>query len=120
MKKKFSIFGIFLGLVVAFIGLCLILGFKENYHGSTTLSYSFGADFYTEEYNATENAANNIEELGYYFENVIKFVLKVMGFLVIALGGVIICYFSCKLAEVNNNSTPISQLNNGYSQSGDD
>jgi hypothetical protein len=104
MKKFFSVVGIVLGIVIIILGLYLAFGHKSfKYTGAETLGYVFGADFYTEEYSATENAADNILALGNYLAEVTKFILFVIGLLFSAFGGVIVCHFGCKLSNAKNN-----------------
>ena len=54
MRKAFRTVGMVLGIVVVVLGLYLAFGFGESYRGSSTYSYSFGADYYTEQYQASE------------------------------------------------------------------
>ena len=99
MKKMFRTVGMILGIVVVVLGLYLAFGFGESYHGSSTYSYSFGADYYTEQYQATENAADNILALGEYIDSLVSFGLKVTGLIIAAFGGIITCYFGCKKTD---------------------
>jgi len=103
MKKSFSIVGIVLGIGIFFLGLYLALGDSgDGFSGSKTLSYSFGGDYYTEQYEATENAANNILSLGIYLENVARLAFFSVGLILALLGGVIMCHFVCKLSDEKN------------------
>ena len=111
MKKTFSIIGIILGIVIVVVGLYTAFGFKGYYSGTSTSSYTFGADFYTEQYTATEHAADNILSVGHYLDDVVEFAFKAIGLFIAVLGGTITCYFGCKLADVKNpqiTSAPIT------------
>lgn len=102
MKKKFSIAGIVVGVLIILLGLYLAFGYSDYvFNGSSTYSYTFGADYYTEQYAATENAADNILALGNYLRYVIDFLFVAVGLLFSAMGGAVVCYFGCKLADVN-------------------
>ncbi len=89
MRKTFSTVGMILGIVIVVMGLYLAFGFSSSYNGTSTSSYSFGADYYTEQYQATENAADNIMALGEYQEKLVDFSFKIIGLIVSAFGGVI-------------------------------
>ena len=99
MKRVFSIMGMACGTIVLLVGVYMFFSFKGTYNGRETLSYSFGADYYTEQYSATENAADNILEVGEYLEEIVEFLVRMGSLLVMGFGGVVICYFGCKLAE---------------------
>ena len=103
MKKNSSIAGIILGIVIIALGFYLAFGYDGYpFSGTRTMGYTFGADYYTEQYAATENAANNVLELGKYFQGITEFILATVGLIVAAFGGVISCYFGCKLADIKN------------------
>ena len=112
MKKTFRTVGMVLGIVVVVLGLYLAFSFGESYHGSSTYSYSFGADYYTEQYQATENAADNILALGEYIDSLASFGLKVTGLIIAAFGGIITCYFGCKKSDAQITYAPNMITNN--------
>jgi len=73
MKKEetFNIMGVIVGIIIIVAGCYVILNPAETYSTSPLNSYTFGADFYTEQYAATKTAAgnaavaaNNLRELG--------------------------------------------------------
>ena len=114
MKKNFSITGIVIGIIIVIMGLVMVFGSGAyGYRGDYTSSARFGADFYTEQYAATQNAANNIMDFGNYFEDFFVFVVRVFGFFISAIGGLAICYFGCKLGEVEKVKKGI--VNNAFS-----
>ena len=70
-EKTINLIGMILGLAVIVLGIVLIFTPAKTYSANSVKSITFGADFYTEEYNATKVAAgnaavtaNNIRELG--------------------------------------------------------
>ena len=116
MRKTFRTVGMVLGIVVVVLGLYLAFGFGESYRGSSTYSYSFGADYYTEQYQATENAADNILALGEYIDSLASFGLKVTGLIIAAFGGIVTCYFGCKKTDAQISYAPNMITNNMGSQ----
>ena len=112
MKKMFRAVGMILGIVVVVLGLYLAFGFGESYHGSSTYSYSFGADYYTEQYQATENAADNILAIGEYIDSLVSFVLKAAGLIIAAFGGIITSYFGCKKTDAQITDDSKMKTNN--------
>ncbi len=85
MKKFACILGIILSVALIALGAYTMLegltgvqlGDKTlkltspNFSGDTASSSSFGADFYTYSYRATRYAANNVDELGDYLQEVV-------------------------------------------------
>ena len=96
MKKIACILGILLSVALAVLGLSIMNGgipelsggtltydgsmssfsTSSAFSGLTVSSTSFGADFYTYSYKATRAAANNIESLGEYIDDVMPRVLS--------------------------------------------
>ncbi len=98
-KIAFGVIGFILGIIIFIMGISTMNSKPESRSTSYTDSYSFGADFYTEEYEATKNAAdnaavtaNNVRELGNTITNC-------FGTLLIAVG-LIVCLYSLKEAVV--------------------
>lgn len=89
MKNTYRFTGIILGISIIIIGLVMVSNFNR-FGGTTTFGYTFGADFYTEQYKATQNAANNIEALGDMICNLIS----MLGYLTACLGGCVVCFFA--------------------------
>lgn len=113
MKKAFSVIGIIIGALIIALGMYIIFVFEihlgGSFEGNSTSSYKFGADFYTEEYAATKNAADNINELGDFAESTVNSITRMtydiknlVGIFVSLLGGIVICFFFCKLDESND------------------
>ena len=106
MKKNFCIIGMAMGAIIVVLGLYYAFGYNGyTFSGSSSASYTFGADYYTEEYTATRNAANNVLGLGANYRDAMKFTFRTIGFVISALGGVIICFFGYKLEEAKKHKT---------------
>lgn len=58
-KKMWDLFGIGIGIAAVIAGLVFLFTPADSFSTSSTRSAAFGVDFYTEEYEATRNAANN-------------------------------------------------------------
>lgn len=113
MKKAFSVIGIIIGALIIALGMYIIFVFEihsgASYKGSNTSSYKFGADFYTEEYAATKNASDNVNELGEFAESTVNSITRIVydiknlvGIFVSLFGGAVFCFFFCKLDESND------------------
>ena len=94
------------------------------YGGTSTKDYAFGADFYTEQYTATKHASDNIIELGEYMSDAMKSQMEVFGgfamafgIIVALIGGVITCYFGCKMYGTESKSLPINTNSENYHSS---
>lgn len=110
MNKIFNIIGMLIGVVIILLGIlfvndCSLL----SYNGSETSHYTFGGDYYTEQYNVTENVADNVLALGNYFENVFEDFAETIGIFIALFGGVVFCYFGSKLVEEQKKATNVGQ-----------
>ncbi len=98
MKKTFAILGMICGLIICIMG---ITAMDDLYWGNYVDSYNlYGADFYTDVYEATAAAANNVDNIGDAFAEGI-------GYLLIAVGLSDICYFGTKLGKKEAPAAPI-------------
>ncbi len=89
-KRVFSVIGMIIGCVMVFYG---VFDKTPNFNGETKSSYTaFGADFYTEVYQASATAANNLDDIGHLMCDLINMTLVFSGL-------VVICHFGCKLGE---------------------
>ena len=96
MKKVFSIIGICFGIMIMIFG---VLSSTGHYSRSTVNdNIRFGADFYTEEYEATATVANNT----YSVVNALESLKVAFGQINIGFGGAITCYFFCVYADAKN------------------
>lgn len=122
MGKKSRFVGIGLGILMVIFGILLVasteeLAFDTFSHADTAV---FGADYYTEQYDATRIAANNIGVLGRNMEMMfeqLQSIFRCIGFSISAFGGVIIYYFSMKLSEKKSSdyvSTPEKKDSESY------
>lgn len=109
MKKVFSIIGICFGIMIMIMGFICMSG---NYSSNSVDNYiAFGADFYTDEYEATAAAANNassmVRALDHFIGN--------FGLITVCFGGVVTCYFFCVLSDTLKNkiATPKAVSNSG-------
>lgn len=90
MKKIFSILGMIASAIIAFGGFVL-----HGQHISSYLpDYSFGADFYTEMYSITRDAASNIISAS-------NAITEAISVLIIALGVIGFFYFGVELGKTN-------------------
>lgn len=85
MKKLACFLGLILSIALIALGLYTMTNglvgvevddnfdlIQPNFSGDTASSTSFGADFYTYSYRATRYAANNVDALGDYLEQVVN------------------------------------------------
>lgn len=100
--KSNCIFGIVIGLLIVAAGLYLAFGFSGSYIGNDSGTAEFGADFYTNQYKATRNAATNVENLGLFTRDVAQFGFRAGGLVVAGLGLAISCLFAVKLEEAKH------------------
>lgn len=95
MKKILSMLGVLLGIVTIIVGL-QIRDDMNNIFPDTVSDYTFGADFYTEEYKATAAAANNTGKILENFG-------KIFGYSFMIFGMFEICFFGIKFGEQADN-----------------
>lgn len=97
-QKICCVCGIIIGFIICLQGIFLTYDVVEN---STSMrytdSYTFGADFYTEQYTATMHAANNLANIGW----LLKEFTSIFGGFIACIGASLVCYFRYKLAEIN-------------------
>ena len=99
MKKGFCIAGIIIGIIMIVIGLAGS-NIDAVFYGEFPDSASFGADFYTYIYGATQDTATNVAELGYYMMTAMKTVAGLLGRFIAAFGAAIVCFFGYKFGEI--------------------
>ena len=106
MKKVFSIIGICFGIMIMIHG---VLSSTGHYSRSTVDdNIRFGADFYTEEYEATATVANNT----YSVVNALESLKGSFGQINIGFGGAITCYFFCVYADTKKTIPAVAQVVN--------
>ena len=98
-----SIIGIVCGVVIIILGIIMLT--QGDIGSVRSTSTSFGADFYTEVYQATAVAGRNVKELG-------ELIAKGFGFLLLAIGLTDICLFGTKIAAKEKTSTNEEVKNN--------
>lgn len=101
MKKTFSMAGIGVGIAIMILGLVLAFSKTVSYSGEVPLDYSFGADFYTEQYGATRDAAINVNRLGNVVEDGFNIFTRFTGLFITFSGAATVCYFGVKLSETS-------------------
>lgn len=107
MKKVFCVAGMIIGIVIFILGIVLASK-KVDYSSDTTISYTFGADFYTEIYGATRNVSNHTARIGNMLESVLNTFMKVFGLVIMCGGAAVVCAFGCKLGDSGKPSpTPV-------------
>lgn len=98
VKRVFCIFGMIAGIALAVVGFNFKI--ESWYSGTDADEYvAFGADFYTEQYQATAYAANNVDALGDYEQNVNNELFENMSLLIMVSGIIVFCYFGSKIGE---------------------
>lgn len=109
-EKVFYLVGLGIGAIMIIVGFCLLVGGVDGHNVQGYIeSYSFGADFYTEQYNATRLAAVNAAAIAYYVEDVINVLNKCFGWMFI-FSGALVCLANVKhiifraVNEENQNS----------------
>ena len=98
-KKIFCILGMISGIAAAGIGLYMAFGFSGDFSGNFTKMAEFGADFYTYQYDATRNAAENTRILGNFLESAARFAFLTGGLITAAAGIAVFCFFGYKYTE---------------------
>lgn len=89
-KVVWDIASMIIGFLMMITGLIFGLTPAESYYTSSAKDVTFGADYYTEEYNATRIAAsnaavtaNNIRELGSKHATYFGYFVSMSGFLIL-------------------------------------
>lgn len=104
MKKTFSIIGILSGIAVIVFGVTLLTKEFSYSFNRPLIEYSFGADFYTEIYAATFDAANSLYSIGQLLEDIAGLVAHGFGYLLIAFGLFDICFFCTRMEDASEYS----------------
>lgn len=103
MKKFACILGIILSLALISLGIYILADESMpngDFSGLTVSSTSFGADFYTYSYKATRAAANNVDSLGDFIEDVS--VLAVGGgFTIAGVFGLLLSFYGIGAANAS-------------------
>ena len=106
-KEKFSKIGMIVGIIIVILGIVIFFDIPEDSVFEHTASLSFGADYYTYQYEATQNVANNIITLGRMVSKYYNLGLRYLGFFVSMIGLSITSafgYLNCKNKELAKNS----------------
>ena len=114
VKNTFAVFGILIGLAMVAVGVIISVQSRPAFSGHSTSSAKFGADFYTDEFEATKNASDNVMEVGRFINKAYDSSVTFLGIFVSLIGGAVVCYFGCKINDskaVTVNSIPIPASN---------
>ncbi len=101
-KKGASIFGLLIGIAIVVVGICLLdINF---YRSSATVGRDirFGADFYTEMYDVTRDVGYQVSQIDGTIAAATRWMCQAIGWLIISLGAIDMCYFISKLATETN------------------
>lgn len=98
MKKIFCICGIIVGIVMIIFGINAAT-FSGGMSFEFPEGYTFGADYYTEQYGATRAAAINVAYLGRFTQEAMIFGISFMGKALAVIGAAVICFFGYKLGD---------------------
>lgn len=103
MKKFACILGIILSLALISLGIYILADESMpngDFSGLTVSSTSFGADFYTYSYKATRAAANNVDSLGDFVEDVSVLALG-GGFTIAGVFGLLLSMYGLAAAKTS-------------------
>jgi hypothetical protein len=95
-KATASLVGIFVGIIIIIIGLCVQGISISAYHTDIGKDIKFGADFYTEIYAVTQDVGAAINSLKYTVATAVESVCDAIGWLIVSLGAIDVCFFAYK------------------------
>lgn len=96
MKRTiFNVLSIIVGIAMIIVGVNFNSNPAGKWTGSSPTSYTFGADYYTEQYEATRIAANNISATARTIGNLSEKLANYVGFAFI-FAGILVCLSSLK------------------------
>ena len=116
-KKTWDLIGAILGIVILIAGIVFMASPPDSYSTKTTDYASFGADFYTYEYDATRAAASNaavtahnLREMGEAQSNQFGFLFMIIGALtVVHYGKKYFTDYIVEVAEEPKEETPVAE-----------
>ena len=94
LKKATSVIGIIVGVIIIIIGFSL----QNTSNYSIGEQIKFGADFYTEMYDVTK-------DVGRAINHAINDLICAVGWLIISIGAIDICFFGFKLVQSADSPT---------------
>ncbi|MBQ4061290.1 MAG: hypothetical protein IJD14_00355 [Christensenellaceae bacterium] len=95
-KKTWDLIGTVLGIVIIIVGIIFISFPPETYTTSSTDDASFGGDFYTYQYEATQAAASNAAVTANNLREMGKAQAGYFGFLFVAVGALTVVNYGKK------------------------
>lgn len=112
MKKIFCIVGIIVGVIMIIMGFS-VHGIQETTNYYLPDAFSFGADYYTDQYEATRDAALNVAYLGYDIQDYFNYGIATLGKFFALLGAVVVCFFGYKLGGALEESKSTAAVSGG-------
>ncbi len=112
MKKIFCIVGIIVGVVMIIMGFS-VHGIQDVPNYYTPEAFSFGADYYTDQYEATRDTALNVAYLGYDIQDYFNYGIATLGKFFALLGAVVVCFFGYKLGGAMEGSKVTAAVSGG-------
>ena len=112
MKKIFCIVGIIVGVVMIIMGFS-VHGIQDVPNYYTPEAFSFGADYYTDQYEATRDTALNVAYLGYDIQDYFNYGIATLGKFFGLLGAVVVCFFGYKLGGALEESKVTAAVSGG-------
>ncbi len=112
MKKIFCIVGIIVGVVMIIMGFS-VHGIQDVPNYYTPEAFSFGADYYTDQYEATRDTALNVAYLGYDIQDYFNYGIATLGKFFAMLGAVVVCFFGYKLGGALEESKSAAAVSGG-------
>ena len=112
MKKIFCIVGIIVGVIMIIMGFS-VHGIQETTNYYLPDAFSFGADYYTDQYEATRDTALNIAYLGYDIQDYFNYGIATLGKFFGLLGAVVVCFFGYKLGGALEESKVTAAVSGG-------
>ena len=106
-SKIASIIGIIIGVAIIVVGIVVLDSAYCNSKSGPAIGrhIEFGADFYTEMYSVTQDVGEAINTNTYAINEIgriLERILRAIGWLIVSLGAIDVCFFGYKLASVCN------------------
>ena len=109
-KNIWNIIGIACGVVIIILGVVILSTDLELRSGTHTGTAAFGGDFYTYIYEATSNAANNVQSLCSLVSQSCELIVKGFEYLLLAIGLTDICLFGTKISTLKDKTVNNEEL----------
>ncbi|MCI9188133.1 MAG: hypothetical protein HFH84_00615 [Lachnospiraceae bacterium] len=100
-EKSWNIIGLIFGIVVICIGIIFINSPAESFWTESAKDCAFGADYYTEQYNATRIAASNIAITASNIRELGEKIALYSGMMLIIVGVLLILFYGKRVFVVS-------------------